>query len=334
MSPKHFLITGGGGFIGSALADRLLSEGHRVRVLDNHSRPARLRPGKEDSSADLVVGDICDPATVRDAVDGVECVVHLAAINGTEFFYSKPDLVLEVGVRGFINLLDACRDRGVRDLVVASTSEVYQFPPTVPTDETAPLVIPDITNPRYSYAGSKIITELMAMWCGRDDFDRINIFRPHNVYGPNMGWEHVLPQFILRARTAIAATPDGPVPFPIQGDGSQTRAFTHIDDCIDGMMVLIEKAAHRSIYHLGNPEELEIGDVARRVLAYFGREADIQPSDPMPGATPRRCPDISALRALGFTPRVSFDQGLPSIADWYVEHAHLSPECGALETAR
>ncbi len=127
-------------------------------------------------------------------------VHHLAFVNGTEFFYSAPELVLDVGVKGMINVIDACRAEGVGKLILASSSEVYQTPPHVPTDETAPLVVPDPTNPRYSYGGGKIISELMAINYGRKFFERVLIFRPHNVYGPDMGWEHVVPQFAMRLK--------------------------------------------------------------------------------------------------------------------------------------
>ena len=94
-----------------------------------------------------------------------------------------------------ISVLDACRHHGIRELVLASSSEVYQTPPGIPTPENVPLSVPDPLNPRYSYGGGKIICELMAINYGRQGFDRVLIFRPHNVYGPDMGWEHVLPQF-------------------------------------------------------------------------------------------------------------------------------------------
>ena len=109
-------------------------------------------------------------------------------------------------------------------LVLASSSEVYQTPPQVPTDESAPLVVPDPTNPRYSYGGGKIISELMAINYGRKFFDRVLIFRPHNVYGPDMGFEHVIPQFALRLKRAAAQHRSGKVPFEIQGDGRRPAA--------------------------------------------------------------------------------------------------------------
>ena len=142
------------------------------------------------------------------AVRGVDEVHHLAFVNGTEFFYSAPELVLDVGVKGMINVIDACRATASRNLVLASSSEVYQTPPQVPTDESAPLLVPDPPNPRYSYGGGKIISELMAINYGRKLFDRVLIFRPHNVYGPDMGFEHVIPQFALRLKQAGGAAPE------------------------------------------------------------------------------------------------------------------------------
>ena len=159
-------------------------------------------------------------------------VHHLAFVNGTEFFYSAPELVLDVGVKGMINVIDACRAHGVGTLILASSSEVYQTPPQVPTDESAPLVVPDPPNPRYSYGGGKIISELMAINYGRKFFERVLIFRPHNVYGPDMGFEHVIPQFALRLKRAAARSQTGTVPFEIQGDGRQTRSFCHVDDLV------------------------------------------------------------------------------------------------------
>ena len=123
----------------------------------------------------------------------------------------------------------------------------------------------------------------MAINAGRTGFDRVAIFRPHNVYGPDMAWEHVVPQFCLRAVDLVERHPDDPLPFPIQGDGTQTRAFTHIDDMIDGLMLVVERGAHLNIYHVGNPEELSIADVARQVVACFGREARLITSEAAPG---------------------------------------------------
>jgi dTDP-glucose 4,6-dehydratase/UDP-glucose 4-epimerase len=252
-------------------------------------------------------------------------VIHLAFVNGTEFFYTKPELVLDVGVRGMLNVLDACREHHVPELVLASSSEVYQSPPVVPTDETVPLSIPDVLNARYSYGGGKLISELMAINWGRTGFKRVMIFRPHNVYGADMGWEHVIPQFVLRTVELMKQHPSGPLPFKIQGDGQESRAFIHIDDFVDGLMCVLKNGEHMNIYHIGNPDERKIAEVAKSVVACLGREAALIAGPPAPGGTKRRCPNIDKLKKLGFKPRISFDEGLPSVAKWYKDNLHLKP---------
>ena len=140
---KKILVTGGTGFIGSALVIRLVHEGYRVRVLDNQSRGRARRIANVIDDVEVVEGDVRDAETVDRAAKGVDSVAHLAFVNGTEFFYSQPELVLDVGVRGMINVLDACLAHGVPELILASSSEVYQTPPKVPTDESVPLAVPD-----------------------------------------------------------------------------------------------------------------------------------------------------------------------------------------------
>lgn len=316
----HHLVTGGSGFIGAALVRRLLNDGHRVRVLDDNSRGHMGRLAGVTDSVEFIGGDIRDADAVRAAVRGTDAVLHLAAVNGTRHFYERPEVVLDVGVRGMLNVLDACRAEGVGDLVLASSSEAYQTPPVVPTPEDVPLVVPDVLNPRYSYGGSKLISELLAVNWGRTGFDRVAIFRPHNVYGPDMGWEHVVPEFVRRAVAAMALSPPrGPVAFPIQGDGTQTRAFVHIDDAVEGIVTVIDRGEHLGVYHVGNPEEVGVADLARRVVACFGREAEVIAGPPAPGGTARRCPDIGRLERLGYRPRVPLTEGLPGVVDWYAQ---------------
>ncbi len=326
MTSARVLVTGGSGFIGSALVKRLLRDGCAVRVLDDNSRGAPRRLAGVEKDIEFIAGDIRAAAAVADAVRGVDEVHHLAYVNGTEFFYSAPELVLDVGVKGMINVLDACRQHGIGRLILASSSEVYQSPPHVPTDETAPLIVPDPMNPRYSYGGGKIISELMAINYGRKFFECVLIFRPHNIYGPDMGWEHVVPQFALRMKQAMAETPSGPVPFPIQGNGAETRSFCHVDDLVEGVMVMRARGAHLGIYHIGTTEEIAVADLARRIAHHAGRNINLVTGDVLPGSTPRRCPDISKLTGLGYKPRVPLDKGLPPTLDWYWRHADLAPK--------
>ncbi len=320
------LVTGGSGFIGSALVKALLKGGNAVRVLDDNSRGAPRRLVEVEKDIEFVAGDIRDAATVHAAMRGVEEVHHLAFVNGTEFFYSAPELVLDVGVRGMINVIDACRAADVRRLVLASSSEVYQTPPKMPTDETAPLSVPDPTNPRYSYGGGKIISELMAVNYGRKFFDRVLIFRPHNVYGPDMGFEHVIPQFALRLKRAMAQHKTGTMPFEMHGDGRQTRSFCYVDDLVRGVLVMRDKGEHLGIYHVGSTEEVTIADVALRIAAHAGRDIEFIGRPVPAGGTERRCPDIGKLAKLGYRPQVTLAQGLPPTVDWYFANESLAPK--------
>jgi len=324
VSLKSYLVTGGAGFLGSALVRRLLVEGNRVRVLDNGSRGCSRRLQDLTGIFEHVSGDVRDREAVGQAVRDTDCVCHLAFVNGTEFFYSKPELVLEVAVKGITNVLDACYEHQVPELVLASSSEVYQEPPSIPTSETVPLSIPDPTNPRYSYAAGKIISEMMALNYGRTQFDRVLIFRPHNVYGPDMGWEHVIPQFVLRMRSLLRDGSED-VRFPIQGTGEQTRSFVFIEDFIDGLMAVLRDGTHLGIYNIGTQEEITIAELAHMVGTYFGKRVEIVPGPPAPGSARRRCPDIAKIQALGYRPKVSLRDGLATTAKWYDENTHLAP---------
>ena len=320
-----YLVTGGTGFIGSAVVKCLLRAGANVRTLDNDSRGHARKLGDAAAHVEQHTGDIRDAAAVSRAVRGADCVVHLAYVNGTEFFYSRPELILDVAVKGMVNVLDACREHSVGQLVLASSSEVYQVPPSVPTGEDVPLIVPDLHNPRYSYGGGKIISELMAINYGRKLFERVVIFRPHNVYGPDMGWEHVIPQFAGRMQALVAKHPHGPVPFPIQGTGAETRAFIHVDDAARAIVRVITQGKHLNVYNVGRDDEVTVADLVRKVAAWFGREVEVVPGPLQPGSTPRRCPDVSKVRALGWEPTVSLAAGLASTLDWYVANAGAAP---------
>ncbi len=323
---SRILVTGGSGFVGSGLVKALVRAGHSVRVLDDNSRGSPRRLAEVAKDIEFVAGDIRDAAQVEKTTQGMDEVHHLAFVNGTEFFYSQPDLVLDVGVRGMVNVIDACRKHGIGTLVLASSSEVYQTPPKVPTDETAPLAIPDPLNPRYSYGGGKLISELMAINYGRKYFNHVLIFRPHNVYGPDMGWEHVVPQLALRLNESARKQPSGTLPLEIQGTGKETRSFCFIDDLVAGVMVMREKGEHLGIYHVGTMEEVTIADLAHRIAGVYGREITLVAGKPAPGGTARRCPDISKLAKLGYKPRVPLSEGLKPTLDWYRQNAERAPK--------
>ncbi len=320
---RKYCVTGGSGFIGGALVRRLVAEGAHVRVLDNYLRGTPRQLESVADQIEMVRGDVRDLATVVKAAQGCDAFLHLAYLNGTEYFYTKPELVLEIAVKGTMNAIEAAIQNGIKDFVFASSSEVYQTPPQIPTPETVPLIVPDVLNPRYSYGGGKIIGELLCINYGRQHFDRMTIFRPHNVYGPDMGGEHVLPQFILRAKAAVEKTPAGPVPFAIQGQGNETRSFIYIDDFTDGLMLVIAQGRHQEIYHIGTQDEISMRDLATQVVQFYGRIPELQHLPLQAGGTLRRCPDITKLRGLGFVSKTSLAEGIKKTFDWYTSHADL-----------
>jgi nucleoside-diphosphate-sugar epimerase len=312
------------GFLGAPFVRQLVKEGHRVRVLDNLSRGSVDRLGEARSDVEIITASVRDAEAVQRAVRGVDSVCHFAFVNGTENFYKRPAHVLDVGVKGIVNVLDACIRAGVGELILASSSEVYQTPPRIPTDESVSLSVPDPFNPRYSYAGGKIISELMAIHYGREYFKRVVIFRPHNVYGPDMGWDHVIPQLIARLLRLKNNAREKVIPLPIQGTGEESRAFVFIEDCIDGVTTILAKGEHLNIYNIGTMEEITIREVAHRIADLIGVQIRLVPGPAAPGGTSRRCPDIRKLENLGFRPRVGFREGLERTIEWYA--ANLPPD--------
>lgn len=312
---SRLAVTGAGGFIGAHLTRALLAEGHEVVAIDNYIRGQASRLADVPGAIERTTLDVRDKAALVEALKGVACVFHLAAVNGTENFYTQPQLVLDVGVRGALAVTDACIEAGVPDLVVASSAEVYQTPRVVPTNEDIEMVIPDSLNPRYSYGGSKLISELIAFNYGRDKLRKVQVFRPHNVYGPDMGWKHVVPQLIEK----IVAAGDGGA-ITLQGDGSETRAFCYVDDVVDGIVRMWRSGESMNVYHIGSMEEVAIRDLARITAEALGVRVDLVAGPAAAGATPRRCPDIGKMRAIGYAPAISLVQGIERTVAWYREN--------------
>lgn len=325
---SRHLITGGAGFIGSALARRLVSEGHQVTVLDRFSRGKQERLPAEVRT---IKGDIRNPYDVVRACEGCDTIWHLAYVQGTQTFYADPKDVIDVALGGIVNLLGAVEQMPTPpDLFLVSTSEVYQTPPEgmFPTDESVPLSVPDVLNPRYSYGGGKIASELAVLAYSQADLiKRAVIVRPHNIYGADMGHEHVIPEFAERMLN-IPRFVDAPhvrQPFPIQGTGLETRSFCYIDDCIDGLTVLMENGEDRNVYHLGNPaEEYRIGTLAVMIGEEYQRSIQIVPGQLPKGSPTRRLPDVRKMMALGYDPKVSLREGLIPTLEWYAANEKVA----------
>jgi nucleoside-diphosphate-sugar epimerase len=316
---KKILVTGGAGFVGSNLVKQLVHEGNEVIVLDDFSRgkPRRL----EGVNCEVVHADIRRAEAVRSAMNGCDAVAHLAYLQGTQTFYAEPRQVLDVAVRGMLNVLGACERTGTGQLLLVSSSEAYQVAAVVPTPESIPLTVPDVLNPRYSYGGGKIACELMAnAWQRTGVLDQLVIARPHNIYGPDMGWEHVIPEFCDRMSKAVRAQPSGVINFPIQGTGQETRSFCYVDDCTEQLSLLL-KDVPNGVYHVGNEDERTIAEVAVEIAWCYDREVKIRPGTLPKGSPPRRLPDTSKIRALGAECIIPFRTGISETVTWYRANA-------------
>src|SRR5208282_4090243 len=185
-NPKRIMVSGGAGFLGSALCNKLAEQGHVVIAFDDFSRKSH-----QQSLNDVVEtysGDVRNMNDLQQAIEKhspIDTFWHLAYINGTKTFYSDPDLVLDVGVKGAVNTIDVALQHNIKNYVLVSTSEVYNEPLAVPTPETEKILIPDVYNPRFSYSGGKIISELLAIHYGAKRGLNVKILRPHNIYGAN-----------------------------------------------------------------------------------------------------------------------------------------------------
>ena len=321
MKQKKILITGGAGFMGSSLVKKLIYKGNDIRVLDNYQRGNGFRLQNELKKIEFIEGDIRDEKIVENACKNVDIVFHLAYLNGTKFFYEKPEIVLDIAVKGIVNIIKSSINNSVSDFFLASSSEVYQTPDHIPTTEKVDLKIPDILNPRYSYGGGKILCELMTVNYGKKYFNKSVIFRPHNVYGPNMGWEHVIPDFISKInKSIIKSNNNEEITLEIQGNGTETRAFIYIDDFIEGLIKVYEKGSNLGIYNIGTDSEITIADLAKKIGTNFKKDIIIRSGDIQKGSTNRRCPDISKLKSLGFLPKITLDEGIKYTTNWYVEN--------------
>ena len=223
----------------------------------------------------------------------------------------KPEIILDVAVKGLVNILDGCIKYKIKELYLASSSEVYQTPSKIPTDENESLKVPNVFNPRYSYGGGKILTELMGVHYGKKYFKKLIIFRPHNVYGPDMGNEHVIPEIIRKFKNLKGKN------LKIQGSGNEIRSFIYIDDFVQAFNLLLKKGKHLEIYNIGTTDKIKIKKLVLKISNILKKKIILKKTSLRIGGTKKRLPDITKLRKLGFKQKVKIDQGLKKSIDFY-----------------
>ncbi len=305
---NKILVTGGSGFIGSAIVKYLVRNGKKVIVFDNNSRGSTERLTDVKDKIKFIKGDIRNKKNLLKIKDNVDTVVHLAYVNGTEFFYKKPFEILDIAVNGLINILEFSKKKNVKNFYLASSSEVYQNPSKIPTDEKEMLKIPDIYNPRYSYGGGKIISELYGLYFAKKYFKKFIIFRPHNVYGKNMGNEHVIPQFINRFKR-LATNKN----FLIHGTGNEIRSFIHIEDFVSCFDKIFKKGRNQEIYNIGTNEKIKISSLAKIIAKILNKKIKLKKTNILKGSPTKRCPDIKKIKKLGFRQNIRLKDGIKKI---------------------
>jgi nucleoside-diphosphate-sugar epimerase len=305
------LLTGGAGFIGSHLAERLLELGHEVHVLDN------LSTGSIDNIAHLkgragfsyVIDTVTNEPLLAEMIDQCDVVYHLAAAVGVKLIVEQPVHTIETNVHGTEVVLKHANKKK-KLVVIASTSEVYGKSTDVPFREGADLVLGATVKHRWAYACSKLIDEFLALAYWKEKKLPIVIVRLFNTVGPRQTGQYgmVLPTFV---RQALAGQP-----ITVFGDGTQSRSFTYVADVVDALVKLAqEPRAIGEVFNIGNTEEVTIRDLAERVKRITGSSSPVQlvPYDEAYEAgfedMPRRVPDISKVGNLvGYQPRLALEE--------------------------
>lgn len=320
LPPQNVVVTGGAGYIGSHLVDWLVEEGHQVSVLDDLSSgsPAHLAHLVRSRQARLVTGSILDAGLVEREVRNADTVFHLAAAVGVRRIVTNPLRSLRTNLIGTENVLRACADHGCR-VVLASSSEVYGKPSSVPMSESGDRVLGPTTVPRWSYAAAKAVDEHLAFAYSAQGL-RVCVVRYFNSYGPRLdraGTASVVAVFI---RHALAGEP-----IPVHGDGQQTRCFTYISDTVRGtMLAAAVPQAQGQVFNIGSTTETSVAALAELVAEAAGSAVPAEhiPYETVYGArfedVTRRVPDIShARQVLGWEPQVPLAEGLKRTIAWW-----------------
>ncbi len=313
---RTFLVTGGAGFIGSHIVEALVKRGDRVRVLDNLSTGkianlAHLNGSSTEQPVEFIEGDLLDSAAVQEAVAGVDCIFHLAALASVPLSVERPLDTNAACVTGTVNLLDVARRAGVRRLVYSASSAAYGDRPTLAKRET------DLPDPISPYGAAKLAAELYCQaFSATYGFETVCL-RYFNVFGPRQDpdspYSAVIPLFL----TAMLS---GRQPI-IYGDGRQSRDFTFVGNIVDGNLLAADSAGIGGrVINIANGRSMSLLDLLAALNSSLG--TDVQPihRPARAGDVRESMADITLARQLlGYEPRVGFEDGLRQSIDYYRE---------------
>ncbi|OQX88728.1 epimerase [candidate division KSB1 bacterium 4484_87] len=310
----HYLVTGGAGFIGSHLIERLLGENIQITCLDNFNdyydpriKEKNIANVIEDSNFSLVRGDILDEKLVNSLFENnkFDAVVHLAARAGVRPSVQHPKLYQEVNVRGTLNLLELAKQHQIEKFVMASSSSVYGNNKKVPFSEGD-----NVDNPISPYAATKKACELLGYTYSALYEMSVTCLRFFTVYGPRQR-----PDMAIHKFTKLIANDEE---IPVYGDGKVQRDFTYITDIIDGVVRSIDRCQGYQIYNLGESRVVELMELIHLIEKEVGKEARIKWLPPQPGDVKITFADITkAKRELDYNPGVPIEAGIRQFVQWY-----------------
>jgi len=316
------LITGGAGFVGSHLAEKLLGLNHSVYVIDDLSTGSieNVEHLKVKKEFNYVVDTIDNEGIVAELIDRCDVVFHLAAAVGVKLIVESPVRTIETNIHGTEIILKHANKKK-KKVLIASTSEVYGKNTDIPFREDADLVMGPTIKGRWSYACSKAIDEFLSLAYWKEKHLPVVVFRLFNTVGPRQTGRYgmVLPTFVKQALLGR--------PITVFGDGKQSRTFTYVGDVVEVLVKLAEeKAAVGQVFNIGGKEEISIEDLAKKVKQLTGSDSEIvyipysQAYEEGFEDMPRRVPDISKInKLLGFEPRVSLEETIEKVIDFYEE---------------
>jgi len=311
----NFLVTGGAGFIGSHVCERLLGDGHAVWALDDlnsfYSPAIKEKNLKEISSLGkpftFLSKNLSDIRALEKLFSEVrfDQVIHLAARAGVRPSLDEPEFFQQVNVEGTVNVLEAARRHGVKKALLASSSSVYGVNTKVPFAESDPVF--SVISP---YAASKLACEALGHvyhYVYRMDVVMLRFF---TVYGPRQRPDLAIHKFAKLIHTGK--------PIPVYGDGSTERDYTYISDIVDGVIACTQKKFGYEIFNLGGSQTVKLSRLIELLEAALGKKAIIDRQPAQPGDVPRTYADISkAQRLIDYRPRVKIEEGIPKFVDWF-----------------
>jgi UDP-glucuronate 4-epimerase len=315
----NFLITGGAGFIGSHVCERLLQEGHSVWAFDDLNdfyAPELKRGNLRDLQVlakpfEFMQGDLVNRTALDELFSSVrfDQVIHLAARAGVRPSLEEPALYQRVNVEGTVNLLEAARHHGVKKIIVASSSSVYGVNSKVPFSESDPIFFP--ISP---YAASKLACEALGhVYHHVYGFD-IAMLRFFTVYGPRQRPDLAIHKFARLISSGQA--------IPVFGDGSSARDYTYVSDTLEGIIACTRKEFGYQIYNLGESQTVNLSRLIELLESALGRKALINRLPPQPGDVPLTCADITKAREhLGYRPQIQIEKGIALFANWFKQSA-------------